>query len=382
MNPLVHYELCGKEENRVIDSSELPERDYSAIVNSPFFDEEWYRSTYDLDGDVDCVDHYLNVGYARGFNPGPDFSTYVYLESNLDVKEEDMNPLLHYELFGRKEKRAFQFDEWRVQRGYSAIEDSPLFDEHWYRSNYGIEEDVDCVDHYLNIGYAMGFNPGPDFDSFEYWQCNEDVKKYGMNPLAHYEIYGREENRLILLSEKIERDYLAISDSQYFDELWYRSTYDIDDGVDCVDHYLNIGYARGFNPGPDFSTYVYWECNLDVKEDGMNPLLHYELFGREEKRAFQFDEWRVQRGYSAIADSPFFDEEWYQSTYNIDLGVDCVDHYLNVGYAMGFNPGPDFDNFEYWQCNEDVKDYGMNPLAHYEIYGRGENRKISLSDDE
>ena len=382
INPLVHYETFGREEDRIIRISDIDQRNYSIILNSPFFDDGWYRSTYDLDSNVDCVDHYLNVGYTMGFNPGPDFSTYIYWECNRDIKINGMNPLLHYELYGKNENRSYQFDDKRFQIAYSAIADSPFFDEEWYKSTYDLNDDVDGVDHYLNIGYAKGYNPGPDFDSFEYWRCNEDVKEYGMNPLAHYEIYGRKENRMILFSEMIERDYLAISDSPYFDELWYRSTYDMDSGVDCVDHYLNVGFTKGFNPGPDFSTYIYWECNLDIKEWKMNPLLHYELYGRNENRVFQFEEDRAQRGYSAIADSPFFDEEWYQSTYDIDLGVDCVDHYLNIGYAMGFNPGPDFDSFEYWQCNEDVKDYGMNPLAHYEIYGRGENRKYRLDDED
>ena len=77
---------------------------YNSILNSPYFDEEWYRSTYDI-GDWDAVEHYFKIGYARGFNPGPDFSTNDYYDANPDVKEYGMNALVHYELYGRDEGR-------------------------------------------------------------------------------------------------------------------------------------------------------------------------------------------------------------------------------------------------------------------------------------
>ena len=105
MNPLLHYELHGREEERYLQISELNKMNYSIIFKSSFFDEEWYKSTYDLDDDVDYVEHYLKEGYKIGYDPGPDFSTNDYYDANPDVKEYGMNALVHYELYGRDEGR-------------------------------------------------------------------------------------------------------------------------------------------------------------------------------------------------------------------------------------------------------------------------------------
>ena len=198
--------------------------------------------------------------------------------------------ILVLELFGRKEKRKFKFSDEEIQAEYELISNSPLFDKDWYESSYDdVGGNVDSVSHYLNIGYAKGYNPGPDFSTSEYYECNKDVRKYGMNPLLHYEKYGRKENRFIWISDKNLRDYEVILNSPLFDKDWYERTYDIGED-DSVNHYLLTGYAKGYNPGPDFSTYEYYECNRDVEEYGMNPLLHYERSGRKEQRKISLND--------------------------------------------------------------------------------------------
>lgn len=376
LNPLVHYETHGRKENRIIHVSEMPKRNYSIIYNSPYFDEEWYKSTYGLDKNIDAVDHYLNVGFTKGYHPGPNFNNLGYYESNADVKETHMNPLLHYELYGRKENRAL-FIENRYEQFYSSILNSPYFDGEWYKFTYDIG-DWDPIEHYLNIGFTLCFNPGPDFSTIDYYECNDDVKEYGMNPLAHYELYGRKEKRPFNITEMYQRDYSLILNSPFFDEDWYRSTYNIGE-EDIVDHYLNIGFLKGFNPGPDFSTFEYFECNKDVKEWKMNPLIHYEFYGRKENRTL-FSENRYEQFYSSVSNSPYFDNGWYKSTYDI-ADWDAAEHYLKIGFALGYNPGPDFNTRDYYEANPDVDEYGMNPLVHYEIYGRNENRKLKLDEN-
>ena len=376
MNPLVHYELYGRKENRIIKISDIGQRDYSLISNSPFFDGDWYKSTYDID-DIDLVEHYLNIGFVKGFNPGPDFSTFQYYECNLDVKDNAMNPLLHYELYGRKENRAINIPDDRYNEFYSSILNSPFFDGDWYKSTYDIG-DVDLVEHYLNIGFVKGFNPGPDFSTFEYNECNKDVEDYGLNPLVHYELYGKYEKRMLKIVEMRKRDYSLILDSQFFDDVWYRSTYDLEDNVDSVEHYLYEGFLKFYNPGPDFSTFEYYECNHDVKEWQMNPLLHFELYGKNENRVTNISNEKNEEYRSSIYNSPYFNRNWYRDNYGIG-DANPIDHYLKIGFAKGYNPGPDFSTFEYYECNPDVKDYGLNPLVHYELFGRNENRKLRNS---
>ena len=110
-------------------------------------------------------------------------------------------------------------------------------------------------------------------------------------------------------------------------------------------------------------------------------MVHYELVGRKENRRINFDDEKSNEYRSVIADSPYFDEDWYKRTYDI-LDMDCADHYWKIGFAKGYNPGPDFSTDEYYECNYDVKKVGLNPLVHYEIFGRDEGRKLKLSDED
>ena len=87
----------------------------------------------------------------------------------------------------------------------------------------------------------------------------------------------------------------------------------------------------------------------------------------------------LNRGnYEFIAKSPYFNESWYKNEYNIPDDVDCAEHYLKIGFAKLYNPSNEFSTYEYYECNKDVKDHIMNPLLHYEKYGRNEQREIHL----
>ncbi|WP_424361264.1 methyltransferase domain-containing protein [Methylocystis parvus] len=77
------------------------------------------------------------------------------------------------------------------------------------------------------------------------------------------------------------RHYLAVCDSVFFDPAFYRETYGV---ADAATHYLLEGASQGFDPGPFFSTRQYLERNPDVAKTGVNPLAHFEIFGRAEGR--------------------------------------------------------------------------------------------------
>ena len=71
------------------------------IKRSAFFDEDWYKETYDVKGDPAA--HYLNEGWKSDYNPSLRFSSKDYLINNPDIT--NVNPLLHYEVFGKYEGR-------------------------------------------------------------------------------------------------------------------------------------------------------------------------------------------------------------------------------------------------------------------------------------
>ena len=81
------------------------------------------------------------------------------------------------------------------------------------------------------------------------------------------------------------KEYLSIYNSEYFDEEWYETNYDISDNhLDPINHYIKIGFKKGYNPSENFNNEDYFICNPDVKKAGINPLVHYELYGKDEKR--------------------------------------------------------------------------------------------------
>lgn len=87
--------------------------------------------------------------------------------------------------------------------------------------------------------------------------------------------------------------------------------------------------------------------------------------------------------YLSILNSPYFDEKWYMEHYDISNDhLDAVNHYLKIGFKKGYLPGPNFDGEEYYAANPDVKNSGLNPLVHYEIYGRDERRQINCTPEE
>jgi len=77
------------------------------IVNSPYFDAEFYL---DQNPDVrasgaDPATHYLIHGGAEGRDPSPRFDPHFYFESYPDVRTSGANPLVHYLRYGRAEGR-------------------------------------------------------------------------------------------------------------------------------------------------------------------------------------------------------------------------------------------------------------------------------------
>jgi len=80
--------------------------DVETIRHSAFFNKEFYLATNsDLHPATDAAWHYLVYGSNERRDPGPFFSTSLYLSKNPDLVAEGMNALLHYERRGVAEGR-------------------------------------------------------------------------------------------------------------------------------------------------------------------------------------------------------------------------------------------------------------------------------------
>ena len=70
--------------------------------------------------------------------------------------------------------------------------DSGLFDPEWYRIRNFCD---DPLSHFLGIGWRVGRDPGPGFNSRAYLSTYGDVSASGMSALWHYLTFGRAEGR-------------------------------------------------------------------------------------------------------------------------------------------------------------------------------------------
>ncbi len=167
----------------------LSYQDIHLIKNSPYFDPKWYKKEYLLDTKENPHKHYLYSGFKMNYDPSPLFSTEAYYQANPDVYAAEMNPLLHYEKFGRIEGRLLELEQ------VSIIKKSPLFDADWYRQRYMGNLKVSPYSHYLSIGKESGFCPSKEFSSIRYYLRHPLVRQNKLDPLIHFEKYGRIEER-------------------------------------------------------------------------------------------------------------------------------------------------------------------------------------------
>lgn len=150
------------------------------------------------------------------------------------------------------------------------------------------------------------------FDATYYRETNPDIAESGTDPLGHYLMHGRGENR---------------APSALFDPSWYlEKNEDVAAaGIDPLDHYLTSGGFEGRDPiRAGFSSAWYLDRYPDVAQRGINPLLHF-----------------ITEGAAAGNDpSPHFSTTWYL-THNADVAgspINPLAHYLRYGIAEGRRP--------------------------------------------
>ncbi|MDO6477529.1 glycosyltransferase [Alteromonas sp. 1_MG-2023] len=240
------------------------------------------------------------------------FDTSFYFEKNSDVKESGMDPIEHYCLFGHKEGR----------------DPNHLFCTRWYRMHYNVNENSNPLLDYLKSGWKQKRNPHYKFDIEKFNENNqslilkneEPLKQYlsdknRYKPIENYRMdYGNGDVKTILKSGLFSETwylkknldlsfydpilhYVAFGHKEYarkpnpfFDALWYKNTYSIDESDNALVHYINIGSKLGYSPSPNFSSEKYLEEYTEVKEAGLEPLVHFLSVGRQKGyKTFKLD---------------------------------------------------------------------------------------------
>jgi len=178
--------------------SSLKEQDLVRLIEkSGLFDKNWYVKEYQ---DVailryDPIKHYLKYGSILKRNPSLKFNTKLYIDSNSEVAESGLNPLVHHILTNPKsdscnhpDSHNYEFDD-----NLLLIKSSKLFNRRWYLAEYRdvARKQVDPAVHYLKNGGREGRNPSPWFNTLWYLAEYRDMCCSDMNPLVHYLRYGQ-----------------------------------------------------------------------------------------------------------------------------------------------------------------------------------------------
>ena len=106
-----------------------------------------------------------------------------------------MDPLSHYIFFGNRECK---FPSVKYEKICEAVVDSKLFDEGYYLEEYPDIKKfrLDPLLHYILFGYKEGKLPSIKFDGNYYLNLYKDVKKSNFNPLIHYILYGKAQGKI------------------------------------------------------------------------------------------------------------------------------------------------------------------------------------------
>lgn len=173
------------------------------------------------------------------------------------------------------------------------LEDSPMFDAHWYQQAYPevAAAGISPALHYVRYGAFEGRDPGPLFKTLWYYERYPDVMDAGDVALVHYITAGRSEGRRPAPAQTVDADEEArlvdiITASDLFDSSWYLESYpDVARlHIDSALHFLRYGRGQLRNPSPHFDTSRYLKDNPDVELTRENPLVHYLQHGKSEGR--------------------------------------------------------------------------------------------------
>ncbi len=206
------------------------------------------------------------------------------------------------------------------------LKKSGLFDERYYlQKNPDLyATTVNLLRHWLVIGSHEGRSPGPYFDTSFYLESNPDVRSTGVNPVIHYILKGKKEGRAPLpvnsesdksinniIQEIIEDDIRQnkenyskplpkitdeadlIRSSGYFDTHYYleKFPYVKKEGLDPIIHYCVFGWRFDCSVSNKYDFAKYRDIYSDVKKTCINPIYHYLIIGKSEGRKLFFKEY-------------------------------------------------------------------------------------------
>lgn len=183
------------------------------------FDDDFYSQTYlgKKVSKTQALTHYIRAGSMLGYKPHSLFDVDFYCqEAGIDYKT--VNPLEHYLTLGNQKNLSpnplfdpiwyiehYDYDRQNITAFGHYIQQNKkgeytdpneFFDTKWYKKeyDYACGEYEFCLEHYLNAGKYLPYNPSPKFFSYAYLLTYLLPARLFVNPLAHYLSVGRKNN--------------------------------------------------------------------------------------------------------------------------------------------------------------------------------------------
>lgn len=181
------------------------QKNIKALEASMLFDRAFYAFQYGVP-ESEAAAHFAKKE-NRENSPSAVFSSKHYYAVYPDVREAEMNPLLHYLRHGRKEGRIYRSENDCELYDYYFTQ--TLFDMEYYAGAYMTGQEqrmINPIEHYSSIGWQKGFLPNPHFDLEAFWQKYPDCK---IAPLLYCLKYRVPEFLFTVPLEKTKLGYRA-----------------------------------------------------------------------------------------------------------------------------------------------------------------------------
>lgn len=149
------------------------------IKRSGMFDYVFYAYQFPEVRTEDAIAHYITVGADSGASPSYLFDTKWYLEHHGDIADSELNPLVHYIVYGRH--------EFRIP--------SPYIDPFCLQQIQDLSGEELAISYFYKNEVELGLNINPYFDVEFYLDKNPDLSDSGVSPYYHFIYTGVYESR-------------------------------------------------------------------------------------------------------------------------------------------------------------------------------------------
>lgn len=155
------------------------EESVDIIKRSGLFDFAFYAYQYPDVSQEDAISHFVEIGAPEGASPSYLFDTKWYLQQYSDLAESDLNPLLHYILYGAAEHRIT----------------SPFVDPMCLESLQAMSDEQLAIAFFYENEKRLSLNINPHFDVSFYINTYNDIDVEGLSPFYHFIYTGVFEGR-------------------------------------------------------------------------------------------------------------------------------------------------------------------------------------------